>query len=464
MNYFIITYGCQMNRSDSEKIAALLKQSGHKPAKNAASADLIAINFCSVRESAVHRALDQIYKLGKPASASPHLRCRSELRASAGEKKIIAAGCILPQDRKKLAAKNITVWHPDDYFSQNPLRETKFSAFVPIMTGCNNFCSYCAVPYTRGREKSRPAKEIVAEIKKLLKNGIKEIILLGQNVNSYQDTSSLRTAQSAVKQSRNITAVHEIASSPRQSGTPRNDNIIDFPALLKLINDLPGDFWLSFITSHPKDMSDKLIETMAKSKRIIPYLHLPVQSGDDNILRAMNRHYSVKHYRNLIKKARLAFKKHRPEFPPLSISTDIIAGFPGETNKQFQNTLKLIKDACFDMVYFARYSPRSGTAAAKLKDNISPKEKRSRAQAINTLLKKNALALNKKYIGQTVSVLIEKVDAKWAFGKTQTNKEVQLPCRVASETSSTRTRKKLKVGQIISAKITDAAAWHLKGI
>lgn len=456
MNYFIITYGCQMNRSDSEKIAAQLKLSGHKPAKGIASADLVVVNLCSIRESAVHRALDQIYKL------------------AGRNKKIIAAGCVLPQDRKKLAAKNIAIWHPDDYFSQNPLRESKFSAFVPIMTGCNNFCSYCAVPYTRGREKSRPAKEIISEIKKLLKNGAKEIILLGQNVNSYQDTSSLRTAQSAVKQSRNITAVHEIASSPRQSGTPRNDNIIDFTALLKLINDLPGNFRLSFITSHPKDMSDDLIETMAKCKKIIPYLHLPVQSGDDKILYEMNRHYSVAHYINLIKKVRLAFKKYpstealakagRPAFPPLAISTDIIVGFPGETARQFQNTLKLIKDADFDMIYFARYSPRSGTASAKLKDNVSPKEKRSRAQAINTLLKKNALALNKKYIGQTVSVLIERIDANHAFGKTITNKEVMLLRPVTSKASFTGPRRNLKTGQIVSVKITDAAAWHLKGL
>ncbi|MDD2753067.1 MAG: MiaB/RimO family radical SAM methylthiotransferase [Candidatus Portnoybacteria bacterium] len=437
MNYFTITYGCQMNRSDSEKITTRLRKMGHQPAKNAALAELIVVNLCSVRESAVHRALDQIHKL------------------SDGRKKIIAAGCILPQDRKKLAAKNIAIWHPDDYFSQVPLRESEFSVFVPIMTGCNNFCSYCAVPFTRGREKSRPAKEIIAEIKKLLKNGAKEIILLGQNVNSYKDTAETFNPPTPLLRKGGEKPVS--ASLVKRGAGGLKNTSIDFPALLIIINALSGNFRLSFITSHPKDMSDKLIETMAKCKKIIPYLHLPVQSGDDKILRAMNRHYSVAHYKNLIKKIHSSFARWRasedkPPFSPIAISTDIIVGFPGETAKQFQNTLKLIKNVNFDMIYFARYSPRSGTAAAKLKDNVSPKEKRRRAQVINSLLKKQALELNKKYIGQEVEILVEKVDANWARGKTSTNKEVMLP------------RKKLKIGQFTTVKITEAAAWHLKGL
>ncbi len=383
-----------MNESDSEKIATRLKELGYKPAKDAAGANLIVVNFCSVRQSAVHRALAQLDKYKN--------------------KRLIAAGCLLSADQKKLAAKNITIWHPNDYFSQTPLRQSKFSAFVPIMTGCNNFCSYCAVPYTRGREKSRPAKQILAEIKKLLKNGIKEIILLGQNVNSYRDQK------------------------------------INFPVLLQKINNLSGDFWLSFITSHPKDMSNELIETLAKCEKIIPYIHLPVQSGDDKVLRAMNRHYSVVHYKNLIKKLRASFKKSYPLFPPLAVSTDIIVGFPGETTKQFQNTLKLIKEINFDMIYFARYSPRPSTTAAKLKDTVPDNEKRRRAQAINTLLKQTALALNKKYIGRSIKILIEKTEGKFAFGKTITNKKVKLP------------RKNFKVGQFVSAKIIGASAWCLK--
>ncbi|HRY52502.1 MAG TPA: MiaB/RimO family radical SAM methylthiotransferase [Candidatus Portnoybacteria bacterium] len=396
MKYFIITYGCQMNHSDSEKIATQLELAGHKSVKTASAADLIVINFCSVRQGAVHRALDQTQKLGN--------------------KKIIAAGCILPSDQKKLTAKNISIWHPDDYFYQAPLRQNKFSAFVPIMTGCNNFCSYCAVPFTRGREKSRPAAEIVNEIKKLLKNGTKEIILLGQNVNSYQDQK------------------------------------IDFPLLLQTINKLPDNFWLSFLSSHPKDMSDRLIKTLAQSKKIIPYVHLPAQSGDNKILQAMKRNYTVGHYKTLVKKLRLAFKKYRPAWPPLAITTDFIVGFPKETDQQFQNTLKLIQATKFDMIYFARYSPRPGTAAAKIKDSIPANEKRCRAQAINSLLKQQSLAINKKYTNKNIDVLIERISGQFAFGKTSTNKAIQLP------------KGKLRSGQVIKAKITSASPWCLKGL
>ncbi len=420
MKYFIFTYGCQMNKSDSEKIAAQLKDSGHKPAKNAVKADLIVVNFCSVRQSAVHRALAHLDKYKN--------------------KRLIAAGCLLPTDQKKLAAKNITIWHPDDYFLAAPLRQSRFSAFVPIMTGCDNFCSYCAVPYTRGREKSRPAREIINEIKRLLKKGTKEIILLGQNVNSYRGYRDRNSSTEAFSTSEAL--AKEVA---------KTDKFVNFSQLLRLINTLPGNFWLSFISSHPKDLSDEMIAAMAKCKKITPYLHLPVQSGDNKILRAMNRRYTVAHYKNLVKKIRNAFLKHRNTFPPLAVSTDIIVGFPGETNQQFQNTLNLIKEMNFDMVYFARYSPRPGTAAAKLKDNVSPKEKMRRAQTINSLLKQQSLSINKKYINQEINVLIEKTEEKFAFGKTATNKSVRLP------------KNKLKPGQFVKVKIINATAWGLTG-
>jgi len=453
MKYFILTYGCQMNHSDSERIATQLECSGHKPVKTVAKADLIVVNICSIRQSAVHRALDQIYKLSN--------------------KKIIVAGCVLPEDRKKLAAKNIDVWHPDDYFWEAPLRQNKFSAFVPIMTGCNNFCSYCAVPFTRGREKSRPAQEIIAEIKKLLKGGAEEIILLGQNVNSYKD-NCMTSNPPAPPFTRGVNTDAPLTQRGVR-GLRAAQPVIDFPSLLQLINSLPGNFRLSFISSHPKDMSDDLIETVAKCAKVSPYIHLPVQSGDNKILKAMNRHYSVAHYKNLIKKLRLAFKKYRPDFftrrslavtarsftqrrgeggPPLAISTDIIVGFPGETARQFQNTLKLIKDVKFDMIYFARYSPRNGTVAARMSDNVSPIEKRRRAQAINSLLKKQASILNKKYINQKVDILIEKIDGNFAFGKTTTNKNVKI---------SMLRHPNLVSGSIVAAKITSVTAWSLKG-
>ena len=425
-----------MNHSDSERIAAKLNKAGHKlikadsSAKASTKADLIVLNACSVRQSAMHRVFAQIQKLR--------------------DKKIIIAGCVLPTDKKILSsAKNITFWHPDEYVELNPLRQNKFSAFLPIMTGCNNFCSYCVVPSTRGQEKSRPAKTIIAEAKLLIKNGIKEIILLGQNVNSYKDSLSLR---SLAKQSREMTTLVRDCFGLR----PRNDKI-NFTALLRLLNALPGNFWLSFLTSHPKDMSDELIAILARCQKITPYIHLPVQSGDDKILRAMNRHYTVAHYKKLIKKLRSAFKRHRPSWPPLAISTDVIVGFPGETRQQFQNTLRLIKEIKFDMIYFARYSPRPGTVATKLTDNVPQSEKKRRAQAINQLLKQIATQLNKKYIGRTVPVLINSspplggAGGDFVFGKTITNKNVKLPAG------------KLKCGQIVDVRIVSATAWGLKG-
>ena len=394
MKYRIFTYGCQMNHSDSEKIAFLLEKSGHRPATDRHPADLIVVNACSVRQAAVHRMFDKINK--------------------AKGKKIILAGCVLKTDKQKLKNK-VELWHPDEYFGCQPLRQNSFSAYVPIMTGCNNFCSYCVVPYTRGREKSRPAKEIIAEIKSLVGKKYKEIILLGQNVNSYQASG------------------------------------INFPRLLKKINALPGNFWLTFLTSHPKDMSDELITAIAECKKIMPYVHLPVQNGDDEILKRMNRHYTVAHYKNLVKKIRSAFKKNRPGFPPVAVTTDIIVGFPGETKKQFNNTAKLCREISFDMIYFAKYSPRPDTAASRLKDDVPPQEKRRRAQKINEILKKTASANNKKYLNETIKVLIDKIEKNSAFGHTATNKALKLPA------------KNLKPGDMTEIKIEKASAWGLSG-
>jgi len=395
MKYFIITYGCQMNHSDSEKITTRLQSMGHKKAPSIQVADLVVINACSVRQSATHRVYGKVenYK----------------------HKKIIIAGCVLPKDKKQLLEKNVEFWHPDEYFCLPATPENNFSAAVPIMTGCNNFCTYCVVPFTRGREKSRSAKEIIAEIKKLLKNGVKEITLLGQNVNSYRDKN------------------------------------LNFPKLLQAINNLPGNFWLSFLTSHPKDMSEELIETAARCQKVTPYIHLPIQSGDNEILKKMNRRYSVDHYKNLIKKIRQSFKKYRPAFPPVAISTDVIVGFPGETKKQFQNTEKIMRELKFDMAYLGRYSFRDGSAATKLEDNVLSKEKRCRETALNNILTKTVSSNNRKYLGQKVLVLIKEIKNGFAFGKTATFKTVKIP------------NKNLKPGDLIQAKITKTLAWGLSG-
>ena len=419
MNYHLITFGCQMNKSDSERIASVLENMGYQAVNKPERADLIIVNMCSVRQSAV----DRVDGLGKKFT---------EFKKQNPNLKTALTGCVLLPDKTKLKKqfdlifdiKNLTklsnmLCYPLviprsntlEYFSVFPDSDSLVTAYVPIITGCNNFCAYCVVPYVRGEEISRPAQEIIKEVKKLIKNGHKEIILLGQNVNSYKD---------------------------------KNTN---FPQLLKLINDLPGEFWLRFITSHPKDLSDELIETMAKSEKITEYLHLPVQAGDNQILKKMNRGYSVDQYKNLIEKIRKKIKN-------ISISTDIIVGFPGETKKQFKQTAKLMKWAKFDMVYTAQYSPRPMTAASKLEDNVIKKEKKRREQILTKILKKTALKNNKKYVNKTVEVLIEqKTKNDFYLGKTRTFKNVKIKDLKGS----------LKIGQFIKTKIIKAMPWGLEG-
>jgi len=342
MKYWIITYGCQMNRSDSERIASVLEKRGYRPACKENKADLIVVNMCSVRQSAANRVYAKVNKFYKT-------------------KRIILTGCILKKDKDKLKGKVAEFWHPDYYFECYPAYQNKMSAFIPIMTGCNNFCSYCVVPYTRGREKSRPAKEIIKEVKSLVEKGYREIFLLGQNVNSYK--YKIQDTKYKIK-------------------------VINFANLLSMINDLYGNFRLSFLTSHPKDMSDELIETMAECQKLIKEIHLPVQSGDNEILKKMNRHYTTAQYKNLIKKI-------REKIPGIKISTDIIVGFPGETKKQFQNTVKLAKEIKFGKAYISKYSPRPGTLAFKLKDNVSPQEKKTRWQILEKLINRYYYAKTK---------------------------------------------------------------------
>ena len=408
-----------MNKSDSERIASVLENMGYQPVDKPEQADLIIVNMCSVRQSAV----DRVYGLGRKFT---------ELKKQNPNLKTALTGCVLLPDKTKLKKqfdlifniKNLTklskmLCYPLiiprsntlEYFSVFPDSDSLVTAYVPIMTGCNNFCAYCVVPYVRGKEISRPAQEIIEEIKELIKKGHKEIILLGQNVNSYKD---------------------------------KNTN---FPQLLKLINDLPGGFWLRFITSHPKDLSDELIKVMTKSEKITEYLHLPVQAGDNQILKKMNRGYSVDQYKNLIEKIRKRIKN-------ISISTDIIVGFPGETKKQFKQTAKLMKWAKFDMVYAAQYSPRPMTTASKLKDDVIKKEKRRREQILTKILKKTALKNNRKYINKTVEVLIEqKTKNDFYLGKARTFKNVKIKDPKDS----------LRVGQFIKTKIIKATPWGLEG-
>jgi tRNA-2-methylthio-N6-dimethylallyladenosine synthase len=322
--YFIKTFGCQMNVSDSDKIAAILSAKKHKKFDNEKTADIIVINMCSVRQSAVDRAYAIINRNS--------------------DKKIILCGCVLNRDKLKLKDKVSEFWPPGKYFNSLPRHQNKISAFIPIMTGCNNFCAYCVVPHTRGREISRPVKDILKEIEKLAKSGCKEITLLGQNVNSY---------------------------SYEKTG---------FPDLLnKLAKKFPATYF-KFLTSHPKDFSDELIKVIAQNKNISREIHLPVQAGSDRILKAMNRPYTQKLYLDLIKK----IKKF---IPGAGFTTDIIVGFPGEAQKDFAESVKVFKEVGYNEAYINKYSPRPGTAAWNLKETVSFPEKKRREKTLRALVK-----------------------------------------------------------------------------
>ncbi len=332
MKYHIITFGCQMNKADSEKITAVLENKGYKAASKINEADLIVVNMCSVRQSAVDRVYGLLPKFKK-------------FKIQNSKFKILLTGCILKKDKKKFAKLFDEIIDVKDLIKNIKSKySNNSSASIPIMTGCNNFCSYCVVPYTRGKETSRPLKEITCEVEGLVKRGIKEIWLLGQNVNSYK---------------------------------------YGFSKLLRAVNKIPGKFCIRFTSSHPKDFSDDLIEAMAECKKVAKYLNLPVQSGDDKILRKMNRPYTVKQYKNLVKRI-------RKKIPDINLSTDVIVGFPGETKKQFENTVKLFKEIKYDIAYINKYSPRSGTAAAELKDNVSPQEKKRREKILEKTLKQKS--------------------------------------------------------------------------
>jgi len=324
-----------MNKSDSERVATQLEKKGYRPAQEIKRADLVVINVCSIRQSAVNRVYSKV----------------KQLRSQNPKSKLVLTGCILAKDKKQLKGRVNEIWPIID-LKIKPKCQSPSQVFVPIMTGCNNFCSYCVVPYTRGREYSRPAQKIIKEVKDLVKKGYKEITLLGQNVNSYQDEEGL---------------------SP--GAIPLN-----FPNLLKTLNDIPGNFQIKFLTSHPKDMSDELIKIISQSKKISREIHLPVQSGDNQILKKMNRGYTINHYKKLIKKI-------RQQIPQVKISTDIIVGFPGETRNQFQKTVNLVKEIGFKQAYVSAYSPRPGTTAAKSRDNVSSNEKKRRKRIILDLVK-----------------------------------------------------------------------------
>lgn len=407
--YYIITYGCQMNEHDSETIAAMLDAMGHEMSDDPAAADIVVMNTCSIRENADKRFYGMLGQFkNRKKSKNDFIMCvcgcmpqqekvRSELKKRFGWVDIIF-GTQTIDDFPNLLNERILTGKKQSMIVENneELPEEKESkriyhhkALVNITYGCNNFCTYCIVPYTRGREKSRSLNDIAGEVNDLVHDGVKEITLLGQNVNSFHDSEGN-----------------------------------DFPTLIRRLNAIEELKRIRFMTSHPKDLSDDLIDCFRDCKKLCKHIHLPVQSGSNEILMRMNRKYDREHYLTLIKNL-------REVCPDIAVTTDIIVGFPGETEKDFQDTLSLVSEAKFDAAFTFIYSPRAGTPAAEYKGQISDSVKHERFDRLVDEVNRLSLAKNKTLEGNTLSVLVDGRSRKdyHAFsGRTDDFKLVNFSC------------------------------------
>lgn len=430
MTYSIIVIGCQMNKADGERLSFYLENLGFRKIDNFLKADLVAIITCGVKQMAedrVYGLVEKITRNNKKAviaisgCLSDRVDVQTRLKNKVDIWFNIATLGFLNKSLKKYFPniKNFSSSKFNNYLDISANYLSTFSAFVPIGNGCNNFCSYCVVPYARNREVYRSSEDIIKEVKNLIKKGYKEITLIAQNVNSYKSN-------------------------------------IDFPGLLKIIDNLPGDFWLRFSTSHPKDVSPKLIKVLKRGKHICEHFHLAVQSGDNDILKSMNRKYKVEKYKKLVKDIRLAMDGKNNL--PTAITTDIIVGYPGETEKNFSKTKKLFQELKFDLAFISKYSPRPLTASFNLPDNVSLSDKKEREKELNKLLKKHALSNNKKYVGKEVLILLEGTTRKGElFGRTRTSKLV----KIVVDKSINNNR--CLIGQFIKVKIIKAKEFELIG-
>lgn len=430
----ILTYGCQMNQADSERMMGQLSQLGYRWTDNIEQADLILINTCCVRETAENKVYGKIGELKRLKREKPHLI-------------LIITGCMAQKEKESLIkrAPHIDLvlgtqaiaelkQHIEDIWEKResvvavydeerpyanevpPLRRQGISAWVPIMTGCNNFCTYCIVPYVRGREVSRPLDEIIQEVRDLTAEGFKEITLLGQNVNSY--------------------------------GKHGLEEKVDFADLLEAIDAVEGVGRIRFMTSHPRDMNEKVLSVIEKSHNICHHIHLPLQSGSNAILKRMNRGYTTEGYTQLVQTI-------REKMPKASITTDIIVGFPGETDELFEESLSFIDKMNYDAAYTFIYSIRSGTPAATMPDQVKEDVKKERIQRLMDLQNEHSLKHNEKLVGETLEVLVEgpsKNDETHYTGRTGTNKIVLWP-----------KSDKDKIGDLVKVRITKAQTWVLKG-
>ena len=429
----VVTYGCQQNEADSEKIAGMLHESGYDIVKEPALADVIIVNTCAVREHAEERALSITGGYKHLKNARPHLKigvCGCMVSKSDMSEKIKKSYpyidfvfgteklAHLPEILYHSYEKKKRIFVPNDGETQIAeglpvIRESTFRAWVSIMYGCNNFCTYCIVPYVRGRERSRRPEMIIEEVRGLVESGCKEITLLGQNVNSYG----------------------------KEFGGECN-----FATLLSRLCEIEGDFTLRFMTSHPKDASFELIDIMAKNEKIAKHFHLPVQSGSDRILKEMNRHYNKEAYLTLV-------DYMREKMPDIAITTDIIVGFPGETEEDFEDTLELMKRVKYDMIFSFIYSPRTGTPAAKM-EQLPDKVKTDRMNRLLALQNELLAEKNEAYVGKTLRVLGE--------GKSKTN-EAKMSARTEGNRIVLFDGDESLTGKFIDLKITKSAPFALIG-
>lgn len=435
MKYHIVVLGCQMNISDSERVRTVFDNLGYTFTEEEDEADILGVVACSVRQKAIDKVYARIHKWNKIKKKQ--------------DKNILTflSGCVLESDEKKFLKTFDFVFKmgdldklPDmistygittsetlkkrnnltDFWEINPHYGNTFDAYVPIQNGCNNFCSYCAVPYTRGRELSRRSADIIREVKNLVEKGYKQITLLGQNVNSY--------------------------------GSDKNGEEITFPELLDSLGEY-GDssekeFLLYFTAPHPKDFSEELLHIMSRHKCLAKWVHFPIQSGDNSILKSMNRNYTVEEYA-------LSVDKIRRILPDATLFTDIIVGFSGETEEAFLNTKSAIERFRYNMCYIAIYSPRPGAESHKWEDNIELDEKKKRLHRLSDVMMETSLEYNKKLLGKKMRVLLTGKDRKGEYYQGFT--EGRIVTRVKIENNDL-------VGKFVNVEVTDVISMSIEGV
>ena len=423
-----------MNLSDTERVRTVLQQMGYEPTDKEEEANLLGIVACSVRQKGIDKVYGRIEKWN----------------AMKNRKSVITfvSGCILPADKVRFLKLFDLVFtmnelpklpemirqygvvtpmkesnpsaNMEPFWEINPMRASSFEAYIPIQNGCNNFCTYCAVPYTRGREVSRPSEEILNEVKELVEKDYKSITLLGQNVNSY--------------------------------GLDKKGEEINFAELLRRIGEYGKasgkEFWVYYTAPHPRDMEDEIIEVMAQYDCLAKQIHIPIQSGDDVMLQRMNRHHNLERYRHIIQTIRRVL-------PTATIFTDIIVGFTHESEEEFDNTRKAMEEFKYNMAYIAQYSVREGAVASKWEDDVPKEVKRQRYHRLTEELMKHSLVYNQALVGTTVKMLVEDYDRKNGYLTGHT--EGKIVIRFASHDENL-------IGQIVNVKVTSASPLSIEGI